>query len=84
MAKEEVPKTLNQRSAQKLLEGLGYTRDKGSKHNVKMVKEGKPPITLPMHRKGDYGKGLTADILRQAGIKENAKEDKSDVQRHHQ
>jgi hypothetical protein len=60
----EPPKTLNQTSAQKFLEGLGYRKAKKSKqHAVKMVQDGRPPITLPYHRKADHGKGLTADIL---------------------
>ena len=70
----DVPSTLNQKTAQKLLEGIGYTRAKGSKHNVKMIMEGKPPITLPMHKRRDYGKNLRVGILRQAGIKDHGKE----------
>ncbi|HEU5063114.1 MAG TPA: type II toxin-antitoxin system HicA family toxin [Solirubrobacterales bacterium] len=61
--------TLNQKSAVKLLENSGWTRSKGGKHQVKMVKEGKRPITLPAHRGRDYSRGLTAAILRQAGLR---------------
>ena len=42
--------------------------ERGGKHVVKMEKEGSRPITLPHHRGKSYGKGLTAAILRQAGL----------------
>jgi len=41
---------------------------RGGKHVVKMEKEGSRPITLPHHRGKSYSKGLTAAILRQAGL----------------
>ena len=41
----DVPKTFNQKEAQKLLEDHGWTKKKGGKHNVKMEKEGMRPIT---------------------------------------
>jgi predicted RNA binding protein YcfA (HicA-like mRNA interferase family) len=59
---------LNQKTVRKLLEKEGWTVARGGKHNVKMVKSGKRPITLPMHRGEDYSKALTASILRQAGL----------------
>jgi predicted RNA binding protein YcfA (HicA-like mRNA interferase family) len=61
-------KLLSQKSAIKLLRAHGWERTIGGKHNVKMVKEGHPPITLPRHKGADYGKGLTSAILDQAGI----------------
>jgi predicted RNA binding protein YcfA (HicA-like mRNA interferase family) len=64
----DLPKTVNQREAQKLLERHGWTRTKGSKHNVKMEKAGERPITLPKHRGQQYSKSLTRAILKQAGI----------------
>lgn len=60
---------LNQRTARKLLEDHGWTAEVGGKHQVKMTKPGQRPITLPQHRGGDYGKGLEAAILRQAGLR---------------
>lgn len=63
-----MPRRLNQRSAIKLLAAHGWTRGAGGKHNVKMTRPGRRPITLPSHRGQDYGAGLTAAILRQAGI----------------
>lgn len=75
----EIPKTIDQKAAQKLLEGIGYRRAKKSKqHAVKMVQDGKPPITLPYAGGEVYGKGLTADILKQAGVKRHGAERKPD------
>lgn len=59
---------LNQKKAIKLLEQNGWTRSRGGKHVVKMTKQGERPITLPHHKGRDYSKGLTAAILRQAGL----------------
>jgi predicted RNA binding protein YcfA (HicA-like mRNA interferase family) len=61
--------TLNQKTAIRLLEDNGWTRTKGGKHQVKMVKDGTRPITLPTHRGHDYSRGLTAAILKQAGLR---------------
>ncbi len=61
--------TLNQKQAIKLLAQHGWTRSTGGKHSVKMTKEGHRPITLPAHKRRDYQPGLTAAILKQAGIK---------------
>jgi predicted RNA binding protein YcfA (HicA-like mRNA interferase family) len=65
----DLPRVLNQTSAVKLLESEGWSRTLGGKHNVKMEKEGKRPITLPQHRGRDYSKSLTSAILREAGLK---------------
>lgn len=46
----------------------GWTVSIGGKHTVKMEKDGHRPITLPSHRRADYGAALTAAILRQAGL----------------
>lgn len=43
---------------------------RGGKHVVKMTKPGHRPITLPHDKgKGGYAPGLTAAILRQAGLR---------------
>lgn len=68
--KPEIPKILNQRSAKKLLESLGWVQTLGGKHNIKMEKQGERPITLPMHKGRDYSKGLRDSILKEAGIKD--------------
>jgi predicted RNA binding protein YcfA (HicA-like mRNA interferase family) len=64
----DVPKTLNQKSAQKLLQSYGWSKTKGGKHNVKMEKAGERPITLPSHRGQEYSVDLTRAILKQAAI----------------
>jgi predicted RNA binding protein YcfA (HicA-like mRNA interferase family) len=58
----------NQRQWIKQLEAEGWTQERGGKHVVKMMKEGKRPITLPHHRGQTYSKGLDAAIKRQAGL----------------
>jgi predicted RNA binding protein YcfA (HicA-like mRNA interferase family) len=58
----------NQKSMRKLLIDNGWTEDRGGKHVVKMTKPDERPITLPMHKGRDYGKGLERSILRQAGL----------------
>ena len=64
-----VGKTLNQKAAIRLLEENGWKRTRGGKHQVKMTKPGSRPITLPVHKGRDYSRGLTAAILRQAGLR---------------
>lgn len=60
---------LDQRGAIRLLERDGWLRETGGKHVVKMVKPGLRPITLPHHHGEPYGKGLSAAIVKQAGLK---------------
>ncbi len=64
----DIPKIINQKDAQKLLEAHGWAKTEGGKHNVKMEKNGHRPVTLPMHKGQDYSKSLTRDILKQAQI----------------
>ncbi len=61
-------KLLNQKSAKKLLEQDGWEQTAGGKHVIKMKKAGQRPITLPQHKGQDYGKSLTASILKEAGL----------------
>ncbi|MGH9107968.1 MAG: type II toxin-antitoxin system HicA family toxin [Acidimicrobiales bacterium] len=61
------PKLLSQATAITWLESLGWTKERGGSHVVKMTKPGCRPITLPAHKGADYGKGLKATIVRQAG-----------------
>jgi len=65
----DLPRVLSQRTAKQLLEANDWTETIGGKHVVKMTKEGQRPITLPACRRQDYSPGLTAAILRQAGLK---------------
>jgi len=61
--------TLNQKKAIKLLNENGWRLSRGGKHQVKMTKAGRRPITLPQHKGRDYPKGLAQAILRQAGLR---------------
>lgn len=65
----DLPKTLNQRQAIKLMKAHGWTQSKGGKHVVKMIKPGHRPVTLPHHKGRDYSSGLMASILRQASLR---------------
>ena len=62
-------RALNQKEAIRLLERHGWTISVGGRHQVKMVKSGRRPITLPQHEGRDYSRGLTAAILKQAGLR---------------
>jgi predicted RNA binding protein YcfA (HicA-like mRNA interferase family) len=58
----------NQREWIKVLKDEGWVQGQGGKHQVKMVKADKRPITLPQHKGRTYSKGLDAAIRRQAGL----------------
>jgi predicted RNA binding protein YcfA (HicA-like mRNA interferase family) len=58
----------NQKSMRQFLQDNGWTQTLGGKHVIKMIKPGERPITLPMHKGRDYSRGLSASILRQAGL----------------
>jgi len=61
--------TLDQKKAIKLLRDNGWTQSRGGKHQVKMTKPGRRPITLPQHKGRDYPAGLARAILKQAGLR---------------
>jgi predicted RNA binding protein YcfA (HicA-like mRNA interferase family) len=61
-----LPKTISQKTGRTLLEGQGWTKTRGGKHNVKMEKEGERPITLPKHRGTGVQCGSDPRILKQA------------------
>lgn len=63
-----MPRLLSQKTTRKLLEEHGWTKTVGGKHNIKMEKPGKRPITLPKHKGADYSLGLTRSILKAANI----------------
>lgn len=67
--KRGLPKRMNQKQAQSLLEENGWVRAIGGKHNVKMTKAGMRPITLPYNNGQTYPVGLSEAILKQAGLK---------------
>lgn len=66
---DELPRTLNCATAQRMLEQHGWTCERGGKHQIKMTKPGHRPITLPINKRQDYPVGLSQAILRQAGLK---------------
>jgi predicted RNA binding protein YcfA (HicA-like mRNA interferase family) len=68
LEKALVARTHNQKSMRKHLQAHGWTETLGGRHVIKMTKPGHRPITLPMHGGRDYSRGLTASILRQAGV----------------
>ena len=72
---ERLPRTLNQRSAKRLLEADGWTETLGGKHVVEMIKPGHRPITLPHHGGDDYSRDLSDRILRQAGLKGGSRDE---------
>jgi len=56
----------------KRLEREGWTRERGGKHQVKMTKHGRRPITLPENKRRAYSKGFEAALSRQAGLTDDA------------
>lgn len=62
-------RTLSQKKAVKLLKEHGWTQVRGGKHQVKMTKPGRRPITLPQHKGRDYPTGLAQAILKEAGLR---------------
>ena len=65
----KLPKTMTQSEAQSLLEANGWEMTLGGKHNVKMEKKGRRPITLPHCNGAAYSVNLTHRILKEAGLK---------------
>jgi predicted RNA binding protein YcfA (HicA-like mRNA interferase family) len=78
MARADLPKTLNQRTARALLEANGWVCTQGGKHVIKMEKPGQRPITLPANKRRDYSPGLRSAILREAGLKGAAGSDEEE------
>jgi predicted RNA binding protein YcfA (HicA-like mRNA interferase family) len=61
-------KLLDQRGAIRLLKADGWMQSRGGKHVVKMVKPGMRPVTLPHNHGEPYSKGLSAAVVKQAGL----------------
>ena len=64
-----MPKT--QRQWVKALLDLGWAKERGGKHQVKMTKDGCRPITLPANKRQAYSKGLEAQLKRELRDAEN-------------
>jgi predicted RNA binding protein YcfA (HicA-like mRNA interferase family) len=52
------------------LSGAGWKRQAGGRHQVKMTKEGRRPVTIPEYRGETLPVGLSEAILKQAGIED--------------
>jgi predicted RNA binding protein YcfA (HicA-like mRNA interferase family) len=63
-----VAKLLDQRGAIKLMRQDGWRVTRGGKHVVKMIKPGRRPVTLPRNHGEPYSRGLSHDIIKQAGL----------------
>lgn len=53
------------------MQANGWVRKGGGRHQVKMVKAGQRPVTVPEYRGETLPVGLSQAILRQAGIKDD-------------
>jgi predicted RNA binding protein YcfA (HicA-like mRNA interferase family) len=63
-----VPAT--QREWIKRLQREGWLLERGGKHQVKMTKAGRRPITLPENKRRVYPKGFEAQLRREAGLQD--------------
>jgi predicted RNA binding protein YcfA (HicA-like mRNA interferase family) len=59
-----------QKALVKKLQDHGWTLSSGGKHQVKMVREGCRPITIPVFKNQTLPVGLSTSILKQAEIEE--------------
>jgi len=59
---------MTQREWIKLLESHGWLHETGGKHQVKMTKQGRRPITLPANKRQAYSKGMEAALRRQVDL----------------
>ncbi len=50
----------------KRLQKEGWTLERGGKHQAKMTKPGRRPITLPENKRRAYSKGFEAQLRREA------------------
>jgi predicted RNA binding protein YcfA (HicA-like mRNA interferase family) len=62
-------RTLDQKKAIRLLREDGWAKSRGGKHQVKMIKPGCRPITLPQHKGRDYPIGLGPGDTQTGGAK---------------
>ena len=49
----------------KLLREAGWRQEAGGKHQVKMTKQGRRPVTLPDNHRRAYSKGFEAQLRRE-------------------
>jgi hypothetical protein len=61
-----VPKTQTQWIT--LLRSDGWRQEAGGKHQVKMTKSGRRPVTLPDNHRRAYSKGFEAQLRRETRV----------------
>jgi predicted RNA binding protein YcfA (HicA-like mRNA interferase family) len=64
-------KRYSQKELIKKLKEHGWTQSTGGKHQVKMTRQGSRPITIPEFKGETLPVGLSAAILKQAGIEDD-------------
>lgn len=52
----------------KRLQAVGWTLERGGKHQAKMTKTGHRPVTLPENKRRAYSKSFEAQLRRETGI----------------
>lgn len=52
----------------KLLREAGWRQEAGGKHQVKMTKQGRRPVTLPDNHRRAYSKGFEAQLRREVRL----------------
>lgn len=65
-------KRYTQKQLIKTLKDRGWEQSVGGKHQVKMVREGHRPVTIPEFRGETLPVGLSQGILKQAGIEDES------------
>ena len=64
-------KRYTQKALSKMLREHGWEQSIGGKHQVKMIREGQRPVTIPEFKGETLPVGLSQAILKQAGIEDD-------------
>lgn len=64
-------KRYTQKALIKMLKKHGWEHSVGGRHQVKMVREGQRPVTIPEFKGETLPVGLSQAILKQAGIEDD-------------
>lgn len=67
----------------KLLREAGWRQEAGGKHQVKMTKQGRRPVTLPDNHRRAYSKGFEAQLRREVRFESRASGRSPEVRRQH-
>lgn len=65
----------------KLLREAGWRQEAGGKHQVKMTKQGRRPVTLPDNHRRAYSKGFEAQLRREVRFEGRASGRSMEVRR---